>query len=364
MDRFHALALGQNRVVVDTEVGHLRKLELTTDGRTIAPLHTGPWVNDEPIDRNAKLAPAEQALSGDFLCTPFCANDVLGGPIHGATANDPWRLAADRVNGVTAEASFVLSTQLMGATVKKTLQFRANEPFLYITHSFTGGSGHVPSGHHAMIRATGTAALSYSPKLKLMTPPGPPEGDPSRGRSLLRYPSESTDLTVPFADGRVTNVLTYPIAEKHEDIVVLVEAPGHDLGWTAAVRDAEDDIVLLIKDARVFPCTTLWMSNGGRDYAPWSGRHTRVLGLEDTRSFGVGGHRASIEPNWMSDGGIPTAFDLGASPVLRYAIGAIPRPAGWTRIENLKADDGGLVLRDVSGATMALPFATGWLLAQ
>ncbi len=365
MDRFHTLALGRNKVVVDTAVGHLRNLEFASGDRTIAPLHVGPWVTDEPIDRETALSPTEQALAGDFLCAPFCANDVEGGPIHGATANEPWRASDQQATDENAEADYVLSRPVMGATVKKALRFRAGEPFLYVMHAFEGGSGQIPTSHHAMIHAGGTAALSFSPKALYFTPDGPPESDPARGRSLLRYPARGEDLgAVPLAAGGTTDVRTYPFAERHEDVLCLAEAPGHDLGWTAAVRDDEDDIVLLLKDARVLPQTALWMSNGGRDYPPWSGLHTRVLGLEDGRAFGSAGHRASIEPNMLSERGVPTAFDLGTNPVIRYAIGAIPRPAGWTRIARIEAADNTLTLTDAGGAHLSLPFAADWLLGR
>jgi hypothetical protein len=110
MDRFHTLALGRNKVVLDTEVGHLRRLELGAGARSIAPLHTAPWVNDDPIDPDSSTAPTEQALSGDFLCAPFCASDVNGGPIHGWTANSPWGLAGEQGSADAAEARFILAT--------------------------------------------------------------------------------------------------------------------------------------------------------------------------------------------------------------------------------------------------------------
>lgn len=348
MNRFHTVALGRSSVVLDTAVGHLRRLALGD----LAPLHTAPWVNDEPIVPDTGTAPTEQALSGDFLCAPFCANDVNGGPIHGWTANAPWSLADE----AAGSASFVLSRDVQGARVTKTLSFREGEPFLYQRHDFIGGTGEMPIGHHAMIRVAGTAALSFSPKQLVFTPPDAPERDPSRGRSLLAYPASGPDLSaICFADGRPADLGTYPFAERHEDIVSMAEAGDSPLGWTAAVRDAENDIVLLLRDARTFPCTSLWMSNGGRDYAPWNGRHTRVLGLEDTRSYGTAGHRAGIGPNPMREAGLATAFDLGTDPVLHYAIGAIPRPAGWTRIAGVTLDGGRLTLTDAGGATITVP---------
>jgi hypothetical protein len=361
MPRFHTLAVGGNAVVLDAEIGHLRGLRLSHGGHNLAPLHTAPWVTDDPIDRSAELPPTEQGLSGDFLCAPFCANDVEPGPLHGWTANGPWQVTGADATSLTA----TLPRPVMGATVSKTLQFRPGEPFLYQSHTFTGGTGEIPIGHHAMIHASRPAALSFSPKALWFTANSVPEPDPARGRSLLRYPGTGADLgAVPLADGGAVDIRTYPFAQRHEDIVSLEEQPGHALGWTAALRPAEGDIVLLLKDARALPSTSLWMSNGGRDYAPWNGRHVGVLGIEDSRSYGTGGHRAAISPNRLREQGYPTAFDLSTNPTVRYAIGAVALPAGWTRIEAVSTDGRTLALHDAGGESLTLPFAGAWLLGD
>jgi hypothetical protein len=105
------------------------------------------------------------------------------------------------------------------------------------------------------------------------------------------------------------------------------------------------------------------MSNGGRYYAPWSSRHTRVLGLEDGRSFGTAGHRASIEGNELTARGVPTAFDLGGTLTIPYVIGAVPRPAGWQRVADLREDGNHLVLTEAGGGTITVPFDGDWLSA-
>lgn len=353
--RFHTVKLGSNEVVLDTAIGHLRRLVIGG----IAPLHTAPWVSDDPIDPASETPPTEQALSGDFFCAPFCMSDVEAAPLHGWTANAQWSLGRSD----ETSATYVLSRQVMGARVEKTLAFRDGHPFLYVTHGFDGGAGRVPISHHAMIRAATTVRLSVSPKALFFTPGGTPEPDPARGRSLLKYPAQGTDLgSVPLAAGGSADIRTYPFAEGHEDIIAFSETPGHALGWSAAVAD--DHIVLLLKDARVLPQTMLWMSNGGRYFPPWSSRHTRVLGIEDGCSFGPNGHRASIEPNMLSDGGVPTAIDLASNPRVHYAIGAIPRPAGCSEVSDATTTAAGLILRDVSEATIEVPFDSEWLLRK
>ena len=53
--------------------------------------------------------------------------------------------------------------------------------------------------------------------------------------------------------------------------MVALEPPGVHLAWTAVVRPVEGDFFLSLRRADKAPATMLWYSNGGRDYAPWSG---------------------------------------------------------------------------------------------
>ena len=208
--------------------------------------------------------------SGDFLCAPFCASDVEAGPLHGWTANAPWKLTAQSAGPDTAEATYTLSQPVMGAEVTKRFRLRAGEPFLYVAHQFTGGGGQHPGQPSRDDPGDGEGRDFLFAEGRWCSPATqPPESDPARGRSLLTYPWQGTDIgAVPLAAGGTIDVRTYPVAQRHEDVVELIEAPTNTLGWTAVVREAEDDVVLLLKDSRVLPQTTLWMSNGGRDYAP------------------------------------------------------------------------------------------------
>ena len=45
---------------------------------------------------------------------------------------------------------------------------------------------------------------------------------------------------------------------------------------------ADGFVFFAVKDAPMLSQTSLWMSNGGRYYAPWSSRHRAVLGIEES----------------------------------------------------------------------------------
>jgi hypothetical protein len=189
---------------------------------------------------------------------------------------------------------------------------------------FEGGSGCLPVAHHLMLKVNAPIELKFSPYEWIGTPPVAVESDPAMGRSLLAYGETFNKIeNTPLATGQFADLSIYPTLENHEDIVMLLSRRNLEKGWVTATCRDEDWMFFAEKDVATLPGTTLWMSNGGRDYTPWNGRHTGVLGIEECCSYFHLGHKASIDPNPLSDLGYPTAIDLNPSKPtrIRYAFG-------------------------------------------
>ncbi|MEL6464255.1 MAG: hypothetical protein AAFQ58_04730 [Pseudomonadota bacterium] len=342
------LDASHGQVTVDPGVGNIRALHLHDGGRTLTPLHSAPWINEAvPQD----LSPVERNLSGDFFCAPFGTGDVEKTPAHGWTANSPWTA----IKGGTG-MTFKLRRKVMGAAITKHMTFAPEAPLLMQQHMIDGGTGGLTVAHHPMVHFATTATLSTSPKRVALTPDTPLEPD----RNALACGHQTSDLTaLPGQNGQPVDLTRLPIANRHEDFVTLVE--NHStLGWTAILRDSEDDIVFFLKDASVLPITMLWHSNGGRDYAPWNGRHRNVIGVEDGCAAGVTGHRAALSPNPVSKLGSPTVLPLkpGHRHRIAHVTGAIVRPKGWQRVADIMVAGGMLTLTGDTGTTRTLPFPT------
>ncbi|MBV9704086.1 MAG: hypothetical protein JO163_15255 [Methylobacteriaceae bacterium] len=363
---FHTLAAAGIRVTLDLRVGHVRELALERDGRIVRPLHTAPWVDDPHITGDPSLPGNLRFLSGDFFCAPFSTSDVEAAPLHGWPANSAWEVIETirHADGVTAR--YRLARRVMGATLIKEFRLRDGHPFLYERHVFIGGKGAVPVANHAMVRFDRGGALSFSAKAYGETLAAAVEPDPARGRSWLLYPSRFEDFTrIPSAAGSPVDLTRYPIGERHEDFVMLVEAAGQALGWFAAVRAGDNEMFLSLKNPAVLPVTFLWFSNGGRDYAPWNGRHVGVLGIEEGRSFSAYGHRASLAPNDLSQRGIATALvlDEGGEAEVRNVIGGLPAPRAWSPVADVLAGRGCLDIVDREGAHLSVPYDEAFLMA-
>jgi hypothetical protein len=200
----------------------------------------------------------------------------------------------------------------------------------------------------------GGARLSFSEKQSLWTPAKPLEADASSGRSVLLYPQRFSSLkSVRRVDGATADASIYPFDQGHEDLIIMREAAGTAIGWSAALARLEGFLFFALKDASVLPHTVLWLSNGGRIYPPWNGRHRAVVGIEEASLD----HRMTISP--VDD---PTGLRLdgGKTTTLRYALGAIPAPEHWTAVSDIELGNGNIKISDVHGDARVVPFLAGF----
>jgi len=331
--------------------GVLHQFTVTDEGAEVAPLHHAPWEAWEVPER----APPHQSwLAGDFLAAPMGP-----GPdgLHGLTANGDWQVMPAGHGTLRA----VLEGAVLGATVVKELSVADDHPFVYQRHLFIGGTGALPVSNHAMISVPNGAKLSFSRKRWWETLAAPLET--VQGRSCLAYPKRTEEAAeFPGADGGTVNLHRYPWGEAHEDFVSGVEDPASRLGWTAVVRPAEGDLVLSLKNARALPMTMLWHSNGGRDYAPWNGRHRGCLGVEEGAALPVLGLSSQETPDPLSAAGQPglVTLDPQGTVEVRHILGAVRWPSGQS-VAGVMLEGDVLTVTGDWGAERKLPIREAWL---
>jgi hypothetical protein len=342
------------RVVFDPEGGVISDVTFKHGGGEITPLHKAPWVRDnEQLDAGISLI--ERKLAGDFFCAPF-ASPSADVPLHGWTANGHWNALPD--GGHAGLGRYRLRQDVQGGLVTKEICLLPGHPVVYQTHTISGGAGKIPIAHHAMLHVPGGANLSFSDKAFGSTGPSAPEPAPVRGRSVLAYPQTFGSLSsIAKSDGTMADASHYPFETRHEDVVVLTEKQGTPFGWSAAIAAKDGFLFFSVKDARVLPHTVLWMSNGGRAYPPWSGRHTAVLGIEEAAiGFHLPGAHAGGE-----DVALGLELAPGRTSKIRYAFGAIEAPLGWKRVSEITLADGLLVISNEAAKSCAIPFDSRFL---
>lgn len=347
-------ALRSDLVSLDvTEIGgQLSDVTFTLPGgRRVSPMHKAPWT---PEELAPDTPPVIQMLRGDFFCAPFGAADITPGtPSHGHPASGTWRQTA----ATATTLDTVLDETVLGATITKHVELRDGETIVYQRHEMIGGNGRTPLGHHAMLNAGGPLNLSFSPYTTALTPPVPFELMPE-GRPLLPEGLTIDDLTrAPRAGGGHVDLTVFPTAPDTEALFMLVSDKRAPFGWIGATCPAENWVWFALRDVAALPQTVVWMSDGGRDYAPWNGRHRGVIGLEDVRAYFHLGEKASLADNPVSAGGSPTTVTLtpGGKVTISYIFGLAAVPEGFDRVEDIVTAPGGVMLIGAGGREVLAP---------
>jgi hypothetical protein len=324
--------------------GAIANLQVQDGGQTIAPLHRAPWAENEVPDT---APPHQRWLTGDFFCAPFGDASADAAPLHGWPANADWEGQGGH---------YTLTHKVMGARVEKHLTLHDNHPFIYQLHTFTGGAGALPVANHAMVSLPDGGHITTSALRWCETPSLAPETDPARGRSLLAYPARAPMHAFPMADGTTADLGHYPLGTAHEDFVTALAAPGLTFGWTAVARP-DGALFLSLRRANLLPLTMFWHSNGGRHYAPWSSRHTGVLGVEE----GVGHALLGLSTaDTLTIAGQPALLHLGGNETVRHVVGACHWPTAEP-VARITPGPGTLTITGTKGTIRRLPFDDSFL---
>jgi hypothetical protein len=198
--------------------------------------------------------------------------------------------------------------------------------------------------------------------------PVPFEDPATGGYSSLKPGARFENLNaVTLANGGTADLTRYPARAGFDDLVMLMGKPGRSIGWTAVTFPKDGWVFLQLKNPEILRHTILWHSNGGRHYAPWSGRHRAVLGLEETTSYFHFGQAESAKPNPLSAAGYPTTINLSPKKPLRvphiFAVTAIPRGFDIVADVQAQADGSGILITAANGKTAKLALDTAFLAA-
>jgi len=352
------LASSQVEAFVTEQGGQLGPVTFDRNGRKIKPFAVAPWA-EEAFD--PPLPPIIQVLRGDFFCLPFGGNaKAFRGekhPVHGETANARWHFESleNRPDGACLHLS--LQTKIRPGRVDKKILLIEGQNILYSQHLVSGMSGPMNLGHHAMLKfpdAPGSGILSTSHFLQGQVFPLAFESAEQGGYSCLKAGAEFDSLeAVPMSNGDKADLSRYPARGGYEDLVMLVSDDNVPFAWTAVAFPKERFVWFALKDPRVLRETIFWISNGGRHYPPWNGRHVHVMGLEEVTSFFHFGLAESAGKNTLSMKGIPTCLRLDPRKPLavNYIMGVARIPAGFNRVVSIEAQAGNkaVVLNSASG---------------
>ncbi len=348
--------------------GHLGPVSFRLDHRTVSPFSLAPWA-EEPL---ARRTPALlRALRGDFFCAPFGGNETAWRgeqhPPHGETANASWRLAAIERTDEQVTLRAKLDLRVRRGRVEKSIMLPEGQPVVYQRHVLAGARGPMSVGHHAMVKfpdLPGSGIVSTSRFVRGQVVPDPFESPEKRGYSALKTGASFRTLErVPLAAGGNADLTRFPARRGYDDLVMLTADPALTLAWNAVTFPTQRYVYFALRDPRVLHHTLLWISNGGRHYAPWNGRHTAVMGIEDTTSYFHYGLAESAKANPLNRRGIPTTLTLHPKKptTISYITGVAEVPKGFKRVADIRATATGIELVASNGRRVPCELDLGWL---
>lgn len=352
-----------------TEVGgQLAPVRFRLGERIIEPFSIAPWTMEK---FDPAIPSMLQVLRGDFFCAPFGGNQSLyqgeQHPPHGESANAKWTLESLQKNEETTEIHLSLQTTVRKGRVDKRIHLREGHTAVYCQHVLSGMSGRMSFGHHAMLKfpdELNSGRISTSPISFGQVAPKPFEDPAKGGYSSLKTGATFRQLDqVPSAFGGTADVSRYPARRGFEDLVMLVHAAREDFAWTAVAFPSEGYVWYALKDPRVLQSTILWISNGGRHYPPFNGRHVNVMGLEEVTSYFHYGLAESAQENAVTREGFVTSVELdNATPLMvNYIMGVAAIPPSFQGVKAIHAEKGQITLISTDGETIQTPVDTEFL---
>jgi hypothetical protein len=357
-----------------TEVGgHLGPVTFERLGRKIQPFSVAPWTAER---FDTPLPPIIQVLRGDFFCLPFGGN---GTPyrgerhsIHGETANARWNFESlETVEGRTC-LHLRLKTKVRAGYVDKRIYLVDGQNVAYSQHIISGMNGPINPGHHAMLKfpdTPGSGLISTSRIVYGQVLPQVFEDPAKGGYSALRLGAEFDSLEeVPMLNGETADLSRFPARRGFEDLVMLVSDANLPFAWTAVAFPKQGFVWFALKDPRILRETVLWISNGGRHYPPWNGRHINVMGLEEVTAYFHLGLAESARKNPISTKGYPTSLTVSPKRPLMvpYIMGVARIPAGFGDVRSIEPaeENQAITLRSASGKTVKASVNLDFLVEQ
>lgn len=339
--------------------GHMAPVTFfRASGRPVRPYYISPWQG-----RGVSTGePVLDVLRGDFFCMPFGSDNRRAGedhPTHGETAGSPWRLRGLEKRGRDAELRLCMDTKARPGRITKSISLVGGENVLYIEHELAGSSGPICLSHHATLAVPeepGSLRLSASPlRLGRVAPRAALTNVGNEYYALAPGRRFSSLRKVPtiWKDDPWEDCGSLPHRSGFMDVIAIYPRQRRLPAWTAAAVPSQGYLWFALRDARVLPQTTLWMSNGGRHAKPWAGVN-RCLGVEDGCAYFASGLAESARRNDLNAHGIPTVVRLHPrrTMTIRHIQGVARIPASFDRVKSVSFERDVLRFLSESGKTV------------
>jgi len=362
------LASADVEAFVTEQGGHLGPVTFDRRNRKISPYSVAPWATEKIDPSTPEIL---KVLRGDFFCLPFGGNESPykkeRHPVHGETANSKWSLQSLNKTADRTCLNLSLRTKIRKGRVDKRITLIDGHNALYCKHVISEMSGPMNLGHHAMLLfpdEPGSGAISTSPIKYGQVFTEPTENPAEGGYCILKPGAEIKSLSrVPTITGETADLSKFPARRGFDDIIQILCDPKAKFAWTAVTFPKQRYVWFALKDPSVLGGTIFWISNGGRYYAPWNGRHINVMGLEEVTSYFAPGLAEAAKKNPFTKKGFKTTLQMSPKrpQTINYIMAVTPIPTGFDQVKRITLAAGKATLVAKSGKRVETPIDTSFL---
>ena len=292
------------------------------EGRSVSPLHVAPWEDD--VRRPGIM----RALRGEWPCLPFGTVQAPHGlPAgygsrrasddwnHGYGSNNAWRLVTHTSHTLVLRIDYPEDGEI--ESLERVIEADPDAPALDVSLIVHARREVVlPIALHPTFAVPhGGVEILGCPHQEIHSYPAPVEP----GVSIVLPGHIATSLHALPTESGPLDVTQLPLSAPTEEILQIAGCqPPFVLRYETSGAD-----VLLDWNADELPDVLLWISNGGRTYAPWDGRNF-ALGVEPANSFFDLG-RVVIPPlDHPLASRLGLKLSVGTPRTIRYRISARP----------------------------------------
>ena len=297
--------------------------------KPVRPLFQNPW-RDDP----RQMDTLTRHLGGEWPCVPFgvpqppadlpldwqCESDAETDwhrHAHGYGAHMMWTLKQEDAHTAVAEIIYPADGPI--ARLRRRICLTSESEIALSLDVEPRRDTRIPIGLHPVISladaAPNTAQINVAGDETAWT--FPLEVEP--GRSHLQPDQRAASLAaLRGANGALIDARSLPFDAHSEDLVLLT-SPGGRVSLSRPEREYRVDVTWDDKD---LPSCLLWLSNRGRDYAPWDGR-VCAIGIEPVAAaFDLGVNHSTSAETPLAQAGIRSHVALTKGETWRtaYAI--------------------------------------------